>query len=142
MPEIQELVRLMSDLESDSVERKESISDRDKIRQAICAYANDLPGHRAPGYIFIGVNNAGNPVTLPITDQLQLTLSEMRSDGNIRPLPFVIVAKATLHGVPAAVVAVHPSDMPPVRLRGQIWIRVGPRRAITTRQEERVLTEH
>ena len=49
------------------------------------------------------------------------------------------VEKVTLKGVPVAVVEVHPSDMPPVRLRGQVWIRVGPRRAIATRQEERVL---
>ena len=31
--------------------------------------------------------------------------------------------------------------MPPVRLRGQAWIRVGPRRATATLQEERVLSE-
>ena len=131
----------MSDLESDRVERKESISDRDKIRQAICAFANDLPDHRAPGYIFIGVDNAGSSVSLPITDQLLLTLSDMRSDGNILPLPYMTVENVSLQGVPVAVVEVHPSDMPPVRLRGQVWIRVGPRRAIATRQEERVLTE-
>ena len=141
MPEIQELERLMSDLESDRVERKESITEREKIRQAICAFANDLPAHRAPGYIFIGVGDAGEPVPLPITDQLLLTLSDMRSDGNILPLPYMTVEKVTLKGAPVAVVEVHPSDMPPVRLRGQVWIRVGPRRAIATRQEERVLTE-
>jgi ATP-dependent DNA helicase RecG len=141
MPETQELERLISDTESDRVERKESISDREKIRQAICACANDLPDHRAPGYIFLGVDDAGNPVSLDITDQLLLTLSDMRSDGNILPLPYMTVEKATLKGVPVAVVEVYPSDMPPVRLRGQVWIRVGPRRAIATRQEERVRTE-
>ncbi|MGD0227160.1 MAG: ATP-binding protein [Terriglobia bacterium] len=141
MPEVHELERLISDLESDRVERKQSLSDPGRIRQAICAYANDLPDHRAPGYIFIGVNDAGIPVDLPITDQLLLTLSDMRSDGNILPLPYMNVEKVTLKGVPVAVVEVHPSDMPPVRLRGQVWIRVGPRRAIATRQEERVLTE-
>ena len=141
MLEVQELEKLMSEVESDRVERKESISDPEKIRQAICAYANDLPDHRAPGYIFIGANNAGNPVSLPITDQLLLTLSNMRSDGNILPLPYMTVEKVTLKGVPVAVVEVHPSDMPPVRLRGQVWIRVGPRRATATLQEERVLTE-
>lgn len=33
---------LIRDLESDSIERKESISDPDRISQAICAFANDL----------------------------------------------------------------------------------------------------
>jgi ATP-dependent DNA helicase RecG len=40
-----------------------------------------------------------------------------------------------------AVVIVEPTDAPPVRFRGRVWIRVGPRRAIATPQEERILTE-
>jgi ATP-dependent DNA helicase RecG len=40
-----------------------------------------------------------------------------------------------------AVVEVRPSDMPPVRYRGRVWIRRGPRRAIANEQEERILTE-
>lgn len=46
MLSLEELEALMADLESDRVERKASISDRDRIRQAICAFANDLPDHR------------------------------------------------------------------------------------------------
>ena len=141
MPNTQELERLMSDLESDRVERKESFTEREKIRQAICAYANDMPANRLPGYVFIGVNNAGNPTSLPITDQLLLTLADMRSDGNILPVPHLTVRKEILREVPVVVVEVHPSDMPPVRFKGQVWIRVGPRRAIATLQEERILTE-
>lgn len=38
-----ELETLLNDLECDRVERKASMSDRSKIRQAICAFANDLP---------------------------------------------------------------------------------------------------
>ena len=34
-----------------------------------------------------------------------------------------------------------PSDMPPVRYRGQVRIRVGPRKAIASEQEERILYE-
>ena len=37
-----ELESLFRDLESDRVERKSSASDRNKIRQAVCAFANDL----------------------------------------------------------------------------------------------------
>ena len=40
-----ELELLMSDLESDLVERKESAADGRKIRRNICAFANDLPGN-------------------------------------------------------------------------------------------------
>lgn len=137
----QEIQRLMTDLESDRVERKESLAERERIRQAVCAFANDLPGNRSPGYIFVGVTDAGKPTALPITDQLLRTLADMRSDGNILPIPSLTVQKVTIQGVPVAVIEVHPSDTPPVRFKGQVWIRVGPRRAIATLEEERRLTE-
>jgi ATP-dependent DNA helicase RecG len=38
-----ELESLLLDLESDRVERKQSLSDPDRIRQAICAFARDTP---------------------------------------------------------------------------------------------------
>jgi ATP-dependent DNA helicase RecG len=137
----QELEQLVTDLESDQVERKESLADRERIRQAICAFANDLPGHGSPGYVFIGLSDAGKPTSLPITDELLLTLADMRSDGNILPIPSLTVQKVMIQGVPVAVVEVHPSDTPPFRFKGQVWIRVGPRRAIATLEEERRLTE-
>lgn len=40
-----------------------------------------------------------------------------------------------------AVVTVMPSDSPPVKYDGRIWIRTGPRRAIANIQEERILNE-
>jgi len=131
----------LTDLESDRVERKESLSSPERIRQAICAFANDLPDHRSPGYIFLGADNSGQPTQLPITEQVLLTLADMKTDGNILPIPSLTVQKVTLRRVPVAVVEVHPSEMPPVRLRGQAWIRVGPRRAVATLDEERRLTE-
>ena len=65
----------------------------------------------------------------------------MRSDGNILPIPSLSVQRIALNGVPVAVVEVEPSDNPPVRYNGQVWIRVGPRRAIATLDEERRLSE-
>jgi ATP-dependent DNA helicase RecG len=41
--EPQELRLMLTDLESDLIERKASLSDPDRIRQAICAFANDHP---------------------------------------------------------------------------------------------------
>jgi ATP-dependent DNA helicase RecG len=137
----QELEALLDDLESDRTERKQSISDGDKIRQAICAFANDLPDHRQPGVLFIGANDSGESVGLPITDQLLITLSNMRSDGNILPMPSMTVQKRTLKGQDMAVVVVQPSDSPPVRFKGTVWIRVGPRRGIAGPDDERRLNE-
>jgi ATP-dependent DNA helicase RecG len=132
---------LARELESQQVERKQSLSDKSKIEQAICAYANDLPGAGEGGLVLVGVTDEGRPAGLPITDELLLTLANIRSDGNILPFPHIDVYRRELDGVPVAIVEVHPSPSPPVRLRGTVWIRVGPRRAIATRDEERVLTE-
>ncbi len=137
----QELELLLDDIESDRMERKASIADSDKIRQAVCAFANDLPDHRQPGVLFIGVDDKGKPVGLSITDKLLQTLSAMRSDGNVLPFPSMAVQKRSLRGADIAVVIVQPSDAPPVRYKGQVWIRIGSRRGIASQQEERQLAE-
>jgi ATP-dependent DNA helicase RecG len=137
----QELEALLDDLESDRTERKESVSDGDRIRQAICVFANDLPDHRQPGVLFVGANDRGEGVGLPISDQLLITLSNMRSDGNILPMPSMDVQKRGLKGHDMAVVIVQPSDSPPVRFKGTVWIRVGPRRGIAGPDDERRLSE-
>jgi len=136
-----ELEILLNDLESDKVERKASFADKTKIRQAICAFCNDLPNHRLPGVVFVGVNNDGSCANLPITDQLLTTLADLRSEGNVSPLPTMVVEKRILSGCELAVVIVHPSDAPPVRYEGRTWVRVGPTTRLATQQEERMLTE-
>jgi ATP-dependent DNA helicase RecG len=139
----EELAVLAADLESDRTERKSSLasSAKDKVGQAICALANDLPGRGLPGIIMIGVDDAGRATGLPVTDRLLQELAAFRSDGNILPLPFLTVEKRSLHGVDVAIVEVAPAIDPPVRYYGQVWIRVGPRRAIASRDEERILFE-
>jgi ATP-dependent DNA helicase RecG len=84
-----ELVHFMTALESDLVERKESFSGSapETIRQAVCAFANDLPNHRKPGVLFVGVADDGAPTGLPITDKLMLSLADVKTDGKIVPPP-------------------------------------------------------
>ncbi len=137
----QELATLLADLESDRVERKASISDGKKIRQAFCAFANDLPNHKKPGVLFVGVNDDGTCTSLPITDRLLLDLANIRSEGKILPFPVLQVNKRIINGCELAVVIVEPSDAPPVRFDGRTYIRVGPRRATATPEEERRLNE-
>lgn len=138
-----ELAAMMADVKSDLVERKESFRGDapTKGRDAVCAFANDLPAHGKAGVLFVGVEDGGRPTGLPITDELLLQLSDIRSDGNILPPPTLTVAKRVVAGADVAVVTVQPADVPPVRYRGTIWIRVGPRRAVATAQEERILNE-
>ena len=141
--ENEDLMRLLGQIESDRVEFKEvlSRSTSDDIREAICAFANDLPDHRQPGVAFVGVRDDGSVAGLPVTDHLLLQLADMKTDGNIVPLPSMTVEKRTLPDGDVAVVIVQPSDSPPVRCRGRIHIRIGPRRGIATAQDERILNE-
>jgi ATP-dependent DNA helicase RecG len=138
-----ELEQMLGETESDLVERKESLSGDAPAtaREAICAFANDLPDHRRAGVVFIGARNDGTPVGLPITDGLLLQLANMKSDGNIVPPPSISVERRTLRGAEIAVITVLPADAPPVSYRGRIWVRVGPRRGIATLQDERILSE-
>jgi len=136
-----ELESLLDDCESDRSERKASLSDTDKIRKAICAFANDMPNHQLPGVVFVGVHDNGEPAGLDITDEVLRRLADMRSDGTILPFPTMSVQKRTLKGADVAVVIVEPSYAPPVRVRGRTWIRVGSRLALASLEDERRLAE-
>lgn len=52
-----ELLALMGDLESFRVERTISTTDTDKFREAICSFANDMPGSGVAGYLLVGVDD-------------------------------------------------------------------------------------
>ena len=134
---------MLTDLESDLVERKESLQGDapTKIRQAVCGFANDLPDHQRPGVVFVGADDDGNPTGMAVTDRLLLQLADIKTDGNIVPPPSITVAQRILKGTPVAVVVVQPSDTPPVRYRGRAWIRTVPRRDIANQQDERILNE-
>lgn len=136
-----ELKEIIDHGESDCVEFTESVRDMDKIRQALCAFANDLPAHQHPGFIFIGIRDDGSCADLDIDDNLLSKLGGLRNDGKILPFPTMEVENRNLNSGRVAVIQVHPSDNPPVKVNGRCWIRVGPRRAQATAEEERRLTE-
>ena len=139
----EELLQIIEAGEADLVEFKESLSGgaAESIREAICAFANDLPRYEKPGFVFVGVKNDKTIAGLPVTDELLVQLANMKTDGNIVPPPSLNVEKRVLQGKEIAVVTVQPSDSPPVRFRGTIQIRIGPRRGIATAQDERILNE-
>ncbi|MDR1162278.1 MAG: putative DNA binding domain-containing protein [Candidatus Accumulibacter sp.] len=140
-----ELEKLVVELESDRVERKESMQGKspEAVREAVCAFANDLPGHGTPGVVFIGVHDpSGTPVEgFAVTDALLRQLADIKTDGNIVPPPSLLVEKRVLYGSDVAVVVVLPCDTPPVRYKGRIHVRWGPRRGLATAQDERILNE-
>jgi ATP-dependent DNA helicase RecG len=139
----QDLEQMLADVESDLAERKETFKGDapTTVRETVCAFANDLPDHRRPGVVFIGARDDGTPSGLVVTDKLLLQLADIKTDGNILPPPSLNVEKRLLLGAEMAVITVLPADSTPVRYRGRICIRIGPRRGIASAQDERILNE-
>ena len=89
--------------EADRTERKRNADDLVRIRQAVCAFANDLPNHRQPGVVYVGFEDDGSCSNLPIDDDLLKRLATMRDDGSITPFPTIEVRRATIQGCEVAV---------------------------------------
>lgn len=138
------LESMLDELESDRVERKQSFKGNapETVREAICAFANDLAGHGEPGVVFVGVRDDGESMNnFNVTDELLRQLADIKTDGNIAPPPTLLVEKRYLRGHEVAVITVWPCDTPPVRYRGRIHVRWGPRRGLASAQDERILNE-
>lgn len=132
---------LIADMESDWIERTVSISEA-KLGPAICAYSNDFPNHKHPGYILLGVNDDGELGGKTWTDDQLQTIGGIKSNGNILPQPSIVISSVfTFPDGQVVVIEVNPSSYPPVRYDGRCWIRIGPRRGKATLEEERILTE-
>ncbi len=137
----QEVEQFITELESDRVERTISVNNFDKFSEAVCAFSNDFPNYKKPGYLFIGVQDNGVLSGLKATDELLKNLSAIRNSGNILPQPAMTVQKYEFPTGDVIAVEVFPADLPPVRYKGRVWIRVGPTRAIASEAEEKILSE-
>lgn len=138
-----EILAMMADLESFRVERTMATADTDKFREAICAFANDMPGSGQLGYLLVGVDDkTGHPSDLTVTDKLLQQLASYAYDGTILPPPALVAYKQELSsGAELAVVEVTPSHLPPVRYKGRVCVRNGPRKAVANEAQERILVE-
>ncbi|HBN06286.1 MAG TPA: transcriptional regulator [Bacteroidales bacterium] len=136
-----DIFKLLNSTESAHIERTTSTDNMDKFCQAICAFSNDISGSGKNGYLIIGVHDNGTLSGLKVDDKLLLKISNIRTDGNILPQPVMTVEKFTFDDGDVLVAEVQPSEFPPVRYRGRIWVRVGPRKSIATEAEEKILTE-
>ena len=136
-----ELLQMLSNSESYNIERTESTVNTDKFCQAICAFSNDISGSAKNGYLIIGAKDNGELSGLQVDDKLLLQIANIRTDGNILPQPIMTVEKFSFEQGDVLVAEVQPSEFPPVRYRGRIWVRVGPRKSTATEAEEKILTE-
>lgn len=135
------LQKILSDTESYHIEKTVATDNMDKFSQAICAFSNDVADSKKKGYLLIGVRDNGELAGLQVDDKLLLQISNIRTDGNILPQPVMTIEKFSFAQGDVLVVEVTPSQVPPVRYRGRIWVRVGPRKSIATEAEEKLLTE-
>lgn len=137
----EELDKLLPQLEQDRVEKTVSRNDTEKFGEAICSFANDLPNHKQPGYLIVGVNDDGSRAGMKMEEQQLQTLLNFRTDGRIVPPPALAVSKFTFPDGEIAVVEVQPHFLPPVRFKGKVCVRVGPRKGTANEAEERILSE-
>ncbi|MFC4854384.1 ATP-binding protein [Actinophytocola glycyrrhizae] len=136
-----DLVATLGTEETPGLEFKESAKDTKAIRQAICAFANDLP-NLGGGDLLVGVTDKGIALDdVDTSDRTQLALSDIRDSGKIIDRPSMVVSKAVFRGKHVIHIHVEASSTPPVRLDGVVWVRPGPTTRRATRDDERVLSE-
>jgi ATP-dependent DNA helicase RecG len=137
----EQLDKILSESEIDRVEKTIAKTDMDKFGEAICSFANDLPNHQKPGYLIIGANNDGTRNGTQIDEQFLQTLMGYRTDGRIVPPVSMVVNKFSYPDGDVAVVEVQPSFQPPVRYKGKVCVRIGPRKGTANAEDERLLSE-
>jgi len=135
------LLTLFHAPESERLERKRDASDGEKIRQSICALANDLTQSRRVGVIIIGQADDLSCTHLPISDALLTKIGGWRSDGKFQPFPVMAVEQRNVAGCDLIVVSVQPAENTPIKYDGRIWIRTGSRLGQASPEEERILNE-
>jgi ATP-dependent DNA helicase RecG len=137
----EEVKTLLADIENERVERTISTNDTDKFAKAVCAYANDLPNKKLPGYLMVGAFDDGKLSGLKVTDEMLRNLAGLRADGNILPKPALMVERFSFPEGDIAVVEVQPSKHTPVKYKGVAYVRIGARKAEANEEEERILRE-
>lgn len=136
-----EITSLISDLESDRIERTISFRE-DKLGPAVCALSNDFPNNKKSGYILLGINDDGTVAGITIGDEELKKIGGVKSNGNVLPQPSIVVSEVFhINGGDIVAIEVKPSLYPPVRYDGRCWIRIGPRKSIANVAEEGILIE-
>lgn len=136
----EDLAITLGRVESPTLEFKREARDRDAIRRAICALANDLAG-AGGGDLLVGVAGDGTPYPVDTSDEALLSLAQIRDEGKILERPALTVDRAVYDGTQIIRIHVHASTAPPVRVDGVAWVRPGPLTKRASSQDEAVLSE-
>ena len=136
-----ELKELLASFESEHVERTRAFDKADKMGEAICAFANDISGSGKSGYLLLGVDDNGKIAGRRIDDEKWASLGGLKTDGNILPPPAMSMEKFSLPEGDVIVIQVFPSSYPPIRYKGDVWVRNGPRKCKATEEDIHILNE-
>ena len=79
----EELQKIIAIDEGFRIELTTSTGNMDKFQEAICSFANDMPGSGKKGYLLIGVLDDGKISGMKVDDALMKRISGIRSDGNM-----------------------------------------------------------
>lgn len=123
------------------LEKTISTNNATKFGEAICSFANDLPDEGKPGYLLIGVAPDNTIKGMQLDESIEQTLLDFSKDGRIIPAPSIYTKIFHLPEGDVCVAEVLPSSLPPVRFKGKICVRKGPRKDYATEQEEKILIE-
>ena len=137
----EKILQLMSNLESENIERTRAFDKADKMGQAICAFANDIGDRKQPGYLLLGVEDDGSFSGKRITDEQLTVLAGFKSEGNLLPPPSMTIYHESFAEGDIAVIEVFPSSYPPIRYKGQVWVRIGPRKCLANNDDIHILEE-
>jgi ATP-dependent DNA helicase RecG len=137
---VEDLLATLGRVESPTLEFKREAGNRDVLRKAICALANDLVG-RGGGDLLIGVDRDGRPFAIDTSDEGLLKIAQLRDEGRLLERPSLTVERAIFDGAPVIRVHVNASGAPPVRLDGVAWVRPGPLTKRASSDDERILIE-
>ncbi|MDI9334662.1 MAG: putative DNA binding domain-containing protein [Cytophagales bacterium] len=140
-----DLLKLIDAPESNWLERKEAYvsgNNKDKVCKTVCAFANALAQGDKGGVLFLGVADNGEIVGIDDTDAVRNGIDEIKSDGRIQPLPSMMTRSLRFpNGKHVMVIIVDPSSLPPVRFKGQIYVRLSASTREGNAEDERVLNE-
>jgi len=87
-----EIRALISDLESDRIERTVSFRE-DKLGPAVCALSNDFPNNKQSGYILLGIKDDGTVAGISIGDEELKKIGGVKTNGNVLPQPSIVVSE-------------------------------------------------
>ena len=91
--------------------------------------------------VLLGVENDGRVSGKRIDDDHLTALGGWKTEGNLLPPPAMALDVFHLDAGDVVVITVFPSAYPPIRYQGQVWVRIGARKALANEEDIHLLEE-